>query len=432
MSIEMNHKTGDGEVTGGENLLVSPAPHLHAKRSTKDVMFLVCLALLLPTAGGIYYFGVYTIFVVLVSVVTCILTELAAKMLRKREFVMDGSAIVTGMLLALVLPPRIPLWAVVIGAAFSIALVKEAFGGLGHNIFNPALAGRAFLSVSFAGLMTRWIAPVSSPADTDAVTTATPLSESFTGTGSTHDLYRDLFLGNVGGCIGETSALLILVGGLILLAAGVIKWRIPAVFIGTVFLLTWLIPGEDPVFHILAGGLFLGAFFMATDYVTAPLTGKGQFIFAAGAGVLVVMVRLYGSMPEGVAYSILLMNAFTPLIDRYVRPRPYGYVPPPKSKDEKKKNEGKRDEGKKDEKKKNEGKRDEGKKDEKKRDEGKKDEGKKDEGKKNEGKRDEGKKDEKKRDEGKKDEGKKDEGKKDERKRPKLKDAGGKPVEGEK
>ncbi|MCK4614960.1 MAG: RnfABCDGE type electron transport complex subunit D [Thermoplasmata archaeon] len=313
-----------------KKLMVSPAPHLHAKRSTRKIMFLVCLALLLPTTGGVYYFGIYTLFVVLVSVVTCVLTEFAAKMLRKREFVMDGSAVVTGMLLALVLPPRIPLWAVVIGAAFSIAIVKEAFGGLGYNIFNPALAGRAFLSVSFAGPMTNWIAPVSSPMGMDSVTTATPLSESFVNTGSTHELYLDLFLGDIGGCIGETSVLLILIGGIILLATGVIKWRIPGVFIGTVFLLTWLIPGEDPIFHILAGGLFLGAFFMATDYVTAPLTDRGQFIFAAGAGVLVVMIRLYGSMPEGVAYSILLMNAFTPLIDRYARPKPYGYAPPEK------------------------------------------------------------------------------------------------------
>ena len=218
----------------------------------------------------------------------------------------------------------------VIGAAFAIAIVKEAFGGLGHNIFNPALAGRAFVSVTFAGLMTKWISPASSLTSLDSSTTATPLSESFVNTGSTTDLYWRLFIGDVGGSIGETSALLVLIGGLILLFTGVIKWRIPTIYIGTVFLLTWIIPGEDPVFHILAGGLFLGAFFMATDYVTVPLTDKGQYIFAAGAGILVVMIRLYGSMPEGVAYSILLMNAITPLIDRYVRPKPYGYIPPEK------------------------------------------------------------------------------------------------------
>jgi len=323
------------EIERGQNmLLVSPAPHLHAEKSTQRIMFMVCLALLLPTAGGIYYFGIYSLLVVLVSVVTALLTEYVAKMLRKREFIMDGSAIVTGMLLALVMPPRVPLWIVVIGSAFAIAIVKEAFGGLGYNIFNPALAARAFLSVSFASFMTKWIAPVSSRTSIDSTTTATPLSESFVNSGSTHDLYWDLFIGDVGGCIGETSVLLILIGGLILLLTGIIKWRIPVVYIGTVFLLTLIIPGEDPIFHILAGGLFLGAFFMATDYVTAPLTDKGQFIFAAGAGVLVVMIRLYGSLPEGVAFSILLMNAATPLIDRYVRPKPYGYIPPEKPEEE--------------------------------------------------------------------------------------------------
>ena len=314
-----------------DQLVVSPAPHIKAERTSQDIMFLVCAALLLPIAGGVYHFGIYTLFIVLVSVVTAVLTEYVSKMLRKREFIMDGSAIITGMLFALVLPPRVPLWLVVIGSAFAIAIVKEAFGGLGHNIFNPALAGRALVSVTFAGLMTKWILPVSSLTSLDSSTSATPLSDGYLEnySGSDASLYWELLIGDVGGSIGETSALLILIGGLILLFTGVIKWRIPTIYIGTVFLLT-LIIGEDPIFHILAGGLFLGAFFMATDYVTAPLTDKGQYIFAAGAGILVVMIRLYGSMPEGVAYSILLMNAFTPLIDRYVVPKPYGYVPPEK------------------------------------------------------------------------------------------------------
>jgi len=312
-------------------LVVSTAPHIQdKKKSTKNMMLLVCIALLFPTIGGIYYFGIYTLFIVLVSVLTAITTEYAAKLLRKQEFKMDGSAIVTGMLIALILPPRVPLWVVVIGSAFAIAIIKEAFGGLGHNIFNPALAARAFLAVTFAGMMTSWIAPVSAVLSMDSVTTATPLSESFSYSGSTSELYMDLLLGNTGGCIGETSVLLIIFGGFLLLFFGVIKWRIPAIYIGTVFLLTWMIPGQDPIFHILAGGLFLGAFFMATDYVTAPMTAKGQIIFAFGAGMLVVMIRVFGLMPEGVAFSILLMNAFTPLIDRYVRPKPYGYIPPEK------------------------------------------------------------------------------------------------------
>ena len=312
-------------------LAVSSAPHIQdKKKSTKKTMLLVCFALLFPTIGGIFYFGIYSLFIVIVTVLTAIITEYAAKLLRKKEFKMHGSAIVTGMLLALVLPPRIPLWIVVIGSAFAIAIIKEAFGGLGHNIFNPALAARAFLAVTFAAMMTRWIKPITSITSLDSVTTATPLSESFSYSGSTSELYMDLFLGNTGGCIGETSVLLILIGGLLLLVFGVIKWRIPVIYIGTVFLFTWLIPGQDPLFHILAGGLFLGAFFMATDYVTAPMTAKGQYIFAFGAGVLVVMIRLYSSMAEGVAFSILLMNAFTPLIDRYVRTKPYGYIPPEK------------------------------------------------------------------------------------------------------
>ena len=319
------------EITKKIKLAVSSAPHIQdKKKSTKKTMFLVCIALLFPTVGGIFYFGIYSLFVVLISVLTAITTEYAAKLLRKKEFKMDGSAIVTGILIALILPPRIPLWVVVIGSAFAIAIIKEAFGGLGHNIFNPALAARAFLAVTFAGMMTRWIAPISSIVSLDSVTTATPLSESFSYSGNSSGLYMDLFLGNTGGCIGETSALLVLIGGLLLLVFRVIKWRIPTVYIGTVFILTWIIPGQDPVFHILAGGLFLGAFFMATDYVTAPMTAKGQYIFAFGAGLFVVMIRLYGSMPEGVAFSILLMNAFTPLIDRYVRPKPYGYIPPEK------------------------------------------------------------------------------------------------------
>jgi len=312
-------------------LAVSSAPHIQDnKKSTKKTMFLVCFALLFPTIGGIYYFGIYSLVVIFVSVLTAITTEYAAKLFRKQEFKMDGSALVTGMLFALILPPRTPIWVVVIGVAFAIAIIKESFGGLGYNIFNPALAARAFLAVTFAGIMTSWISPVSNILTMDSVTTATPLSESFSYAGSTSELYMDLFLGNTGGCIGETSVLLVLIGGLLLLVFGIIKWRIPTIYIGTVFLLTWIIPGQDPVFHIFAGGLFLGAFFMATDYVTAPMTAKGQYIFAFGAGVFVVIIRLYGSMPEGVAFSILLMNAFTPLIDRYVRPKPYGYIPPEK------------------------------------------------------------------------------------------------------
>jgi len=261
-----------------------------------------------------------------------VLTEYVVKKLRKRAFVMDGSAVITGLLLALILPPTIPLWMVAVGSVFSIAIVKEAFGGLGHNIFNPALGGRVFMAACFSVKMTTWVSPTGFGAD--AVTTATPLSSNFIWEGDKLSLYRDLFLGNTGGSIGETSALLILVGGILLLALGIISWRIPVAYIGTVALLTLVWPGvalpiftspwEDALFHVLTGGLMLGAFFMATDYVTSPLTHKGRIIFGVGAGILTVVIRLFGGLPEGVAFSILFMNALTPLIDRYIKVRPYG------------------------------------------------------------------------------------------------------------
>ncbi|MBA3046187.1 MAG: RnfABCDGE type electron transport complex subunit D [Candidatus Thermoplasmatota archaeon] len=315
---------------------VMSGPHLRSPRSIDKAMFMVILMLMLPAIGAIYYFGIYVLFIILTAILSAVITEYVAKRLRKRKFYFDGSAVLTGLLLAMVLPPRVPLWMVVIGAAFSIAIVKEAFGGLGHNIFNPALAGRAFLTVSFTGLMTRWVLPITT--GNDAVAGASPLSGSFVWEGPTQELYRALLFGNVGGSLGETSALLILIGGLILLIIGIINWRIPVFYIGTVFLFTWLLPGQDPVFHILAGGLFLGAFFMATDYVTVPLTNTGKMIFAASCGFLTVAIRVYGGMPEGVAFSILIMNGFTPLIDRYTVPKPLGYMKPkPKEKEKKSK-----------------------------------------------------------------------------------------------
>jgi len=303
-------------------LALSSAPHVHGKASIARDMYLVIGALLLPAAGAVYFFGLYALFMLGVGVLSCVLTEWVAKKIRRLPFHMDGSAIVTGMLFVLVLPPRTPLWIVAVGSVFCIGIAKEAFGGLGCNIFNPALAGRAFVAVSFAGALGRWIAPTTSLM-ADAVTAATPLSESFTTALTKPELYKALFFGNVAGSVGETSALLILIGGAILLAFGIIKWHVPVVYIATVFVLSWIM-GQDPIFHILAGGLMLGAFFMATDYVTSPLTTKGKIIFAVGAGVLVVLIRLLGSMPEGVAFSILVMNAFTPLIDRYARPRSLG------------------------------------------------------------------------------------------------------------
>jgi electron transport complex protein RnfD len=303
--------------------LVSPGPHLWGGLSVSKIMYLVVLALMFPTGAGIYFFGYRAISVIGVSVGTCLLTEYVCKKIRGQPFIMDWSAVVTGVLLGLILPPTIPLWMVAIGAMFAIAIVKEAFGGLGHNIFNPALGARAFMSASFSVPMTTWVKPMGFAAD--AVTTATPLSESFVWSAYKLSLYKVMFLGNTAGSLGETSALLILIGGVFLLARGIINWRIPAIYIGVVALMS-LALGQDPIFHILAGGLMLGAFFMATDYVTSPLTNRGKIIFSVALGVLTVMIRQFGGMPEGVCYSILFMNAITPLIDRYTKVRPYGLV----------------------------------------------------------------------------------------------------------
>lgn len=304
------------------NILISHAPHIWRGFSTSKIMYIVVAALLFPTAAGIYFFGYYAIYIILASIITAVLTEFVIKKLRKKRFIMDGSAVITGLLFALILPPRLPLWMVVLGAFFSIAVAKEAFGGLGYNIFNPALAGRAFLSVCFPKEMTTWVLPPHF--NYDAVTGATPLSESFIYPPDKLSLYKDLFFGNIGGSLGETSAMLILIGAAVLFAFRIIDWRIPTFYIGTVALGS-LLMGKDVLFQVLAGGLMVGAFFMATDYVTSPVTGNGRIIFGVGLGVLTVLIRNFSSMPEGVCFSILIMNAFTPLIDKYVRIKPFGF-----------------------------------------------------------------------------------------------------------
>ncbi|TET14073.1 MAG: RnfABCDGE type electron transport complex subunit D [Actinobacteria bacterium] len=304
------------------NILISHAPHIWRGFSTSKIMYIVVAALLFPTAAGIYFFGYYAIYIILASIITAVLTEFVIKKLRKKRFIMDGSAVITGLLFALILPPRLPLWMVVIGTFFSIAVAKEAFGGLGYNIFNPALAGRAFLSVCFPKEMTTWVLPPHF--NYDAVTGATPLSESFIYPPDKLSLYKDLFFGNIGGSLGETSAMLILIGAAVLFAFRIIDWRIPTFYIGTVALGS-LLMGKDVLFQVLAGGLMVGAFFMATDYVTSPVTGNGRIIFGVGVGVLTVLIRNFSSMPEGVCFSILIMNAFTPLIDKYLRIKPFGF-----------------------------------------------------------------------------------------------------------
>jgi len=305
-----------------KKMLITHAPHIWRGVSISRIMYIVVIALLFPTAAAVYFFGYYSIILIAICVAVAVLTEFIIKRLRRKRFIMDGSAVITGLLFALILPPRLPIWMAVVGAAFSIAIAKEAFGGLGYNIFNPALAGRAFLSVCFPREMTTWVLPTYF--NTDAVTGPSPLGESFTYQVDKLDMYRDLLFGNTAGSMGETSALLIIAGGIILLAFRLIDWRIPLFYIGTVALGSFL-AGQDVAYQLLAGGLMIGAFFMATDYATSPVTGNGRIIFAVGLGVLTVLFRNYGPMPEGVAFSILIMNAFTPLIDKYIRPRPFGY-----------------------------------------------------------------------------------------------------------
>ena len=301
--------------------LISPGPHLWKGLSVSKIMYRVVIALMFPTGAAIYFFGYRALSVIGVSVAAAVVTEYVCKRLRSRAFVMDGSAVVTGILLGLVLPPTIPLWMVATGSIFAIGIVKEAFGGLGHNIFNPALGGRAFMTACFSVPMTTWVLPMGFGAD--AVTSATPLSGSSVWQAGDPSVYQALFLGNTAGSLGETSALFIIIGGIFLLARGIINWRIPAIYIGMVALMAVAL-GQDPLFYILAGGLMLGAFFMATDYVTSPLTNKGKIIFSVALGVLTVMIRHFGGMPEGVCFSILFMNALTPAIDRYTKTRPYG------------------------------------------------------------------------------------------------------------
>ncbi|AYO31024.1 RnfABCDGE type electron transport complex subunit D [Biomaibacter acetigenes] len=303
---------------GEFKFITTSSPHIHSGESVQKIMFNVAGALLLPTAAGIYFFGMRALVLVIITTLAAVLTEAIFQKLRGKPItVWDGSAMVTGILLALNLPPGLPLWMAVVGAAIAISLGKQVYGGLGMNPFNPALIGRVFLMITFPVQMTTWINPV------DGTTGATPL-QIMKMQGVSTD-YVKLFLGNIGGSLGETSALMIILGGLYLLYKGYIEWRIPGFYLGAVAILS-VILGRDPIFELLSGGLMLGAFFMATDMVTSPISRLGKIIFGIGAGIFTVIIRFYGGYPEGVSFSILLMNAFTPVINRYTVPRIYGEV----------------------------------------------------------------------------------------------------------
>lgn len=303
------------------NLLldVSSAPHVRSSVSTSGLMRDVIIALLPATLAGTYFFGPRSLAIVAVAIIAAVLAEaLTQKIMGKEVTIGDLSAVVTGLLIALNCPVTIPLWQVAFGSIFAIIIVKQFFGGLGSNFMNPALAARAVLMISFGSNMVNFTAPLS-----DMVSMATPLSGGVEGVVPS---YVDMFIGNMPGTIGEVSKVALLLGGLYLIIRRVISIEIPLVYIlatlGTIF--AFGKGTEDLIFHLLTGGLIMGAFFMATDYATAPINRTGKIIFALGCGLLTGIIRLFGGNPEGVCYSIIIMNMFVPLIDRFTKKKPYG------------------------------------------------------------------------------------------------------------
>ena len=347
-----------------ENLVLSNAPHIRDTQSVPLMMWLVVLSLMPATIFSCYLYGLYVALVIAVSISSAIVSEIIMQYLLKQPItVNDGSAVITGLLLAMNLPPHVPLWIPAVGSAFAIIIVKQLFGGLGYNIFNPALAGRAFLLASWPVEMTTlWhrfpngyviaqnpIFNAAMPQQLiDSISGATPLGALKEGPKLLQELslqaqplydflfsnamIKSLFIGNIGGCIGETSAILLLLGALLLLWKKVITWHIPLSYIATVAAcmgIYYYFTGVPNLhyailFHVLSGGLILGAFFMATDMVTTPVTKTGMIIFGIGCGILASIIRLWGGYPEGVSYSILIMNGITPLIDKLTRPKVFG------------------------------------------------------------------------------------------------------------
>ncbi len=329
-----------------EVLIVSYAPHIRDRITVEKLMWSVVIALLPALVGAVYFFGLRVLMIIFLSVASSVIFEfLAQKSFGRKVTIYDGSALITGLLLGFNLPPACPYFLPVAGSAFAVVIVKHFFGGLGYNFVNPALAARAFLVVSWPSFMTKGFIPprFGSLSGIDALTQATPLTlikdtKTLSPTAlaevidklNSCDAIRNLFFGNVGGCLGETSALLLLIGAIFLLLSKVIDYRIPLSYLGTVFLISlinflFVKPQPSPLFHLFSGGLILGAFFMATDYVTTPITPKGRVIFGVGCGLITMLIRLFGGYPEGVSYSILFMNIMTPLIERWTKPRVYGY-----------------------------------------------------------------------------------------------------------
>jgi electron transport complex protein RnfD len=328
-------------------LVVSVSPHVRGKETVGRIMWTVNFSLLPAFIMSVYYFGPLAAYVTGLCIVSSILFEHFYQVsLKKKTTIGDGSAFLTGLLLGLNLPPTVPFYIPVIGSLIAVVITKLLFGGLGYNIFNPALIGRAFLLISFPKLLTIWSEPTAKFIALDAKTTATPLgilkeeglNQLIAVFGDKMTLYQDLLMGHTGGSLGETSVIALLIGAAILLVRGYITWHIPFSFLGTVAVLAWIFGAKDietgkiiffagdPIIHLLSGGLMLGAFFMATDYVTCPTIRRGQIIFGIGCGAITMLIRLKGGFPEGVMFAILLMNCFAPLIDRNVKAKMFGAV----------------------------------------------------------------------------------------------------------
>jgi len=326
-----------------KNLLtISYSPHIHSGQSIPKIMYAVVIAMLPMLAVSILYFGIGALIVTFVAVVSSIFFEWIIQkfLLKIKPTINDGSALVTGMLLAFNVPSNLPLWMVIIGALVAIGVGKMSFGGLGNNPFNPALVGRVFLLISFPVQMTTWPKPIINRMTmVDVQTGATPLGilkeglkngESFSQLFAKLPSYWDMFIGTMGGSLGEVSAIAVIIGGIYLLMKKVISWHIPISIFFTIFIFTgilYLIAPDnyaDPVFHLLTGGIMIGAIFMATDMVTSPMSNKGMIIFGIGIGIITVLIRVFGAYPEGVSFAILIMNALVPIINIYFKPKRFG------------------------------------------------------------------------------------------------------------
>lgn len=315
-----------------EKLIISPAPHIHGGDSVAKNMTGVIIALIPALLVGFYFFGLGALIVTLTAVASCVLVEYLIQkfILKEQPSILDGSAALTGLLLAMNLPSNFPVWMIIVGSVVAIGIAKMSFGGLGNNPFNPALVGRVFLLISFPVEMTTWPRPVPfSTAYLDAETAPTVLSMIKENFGEMPGS-MDMFLGNMGGSMGEISAVALLIGLVYMLVRKIISWHIPVSILATVFIfagiLNWANPEAyaSPVIHLFSGGLMLGAVFMATDYVTSPMNPRGMLVYGVGIGIITVVIRAFGAYPEGVSFAILIMNAFTPLINTYIKPRRFG------------------------------------------------------------------------------------------------------------